>query len=164
MSWMSCWVRRKCVTATLQISSYHRITINSGMPKKLQWSTLLISWRILHCYYIHSTSLFSSLLTMYNIKYVHAKYHYTYIHTFHWPINENNCIQRAGRCANIVCIPPAWDQFPDMNWYIHDDVMKWKHFPRYWPFVWGIHRSPANSPHKGQSRVELWCFLCSVPE
>ena len=32
----------------------------------------------------------------------------------------------------------------------HDDVIKWKHFPRYWPFVWGIHRSPVNSPHKGQ--------------
>ena len=23
----------------------------------------------------------------------------------------------------------------------HDDVIKWTHFPRYWPFVWGIHRS-----------------------
>ena len=32
----------------------------------------------------------------------------------------------------------------------HDDVIKWKHFPRYWPFVRGIHRSPGNSPHKGQ--------------
>ena len=34
----------------------------------------------------------------------------------------------------------------------HDDVIKWKHFPHYWPFVWGIHRSPVDSPHKGQ-----WC-------
>ena len=34
----------------------------------------------------------------------------------------------------------------------HDDVIKWKHFPRYWPFVRGIPRSPVNSPHKGQ-----WC-------
>ena len=25
---------------------------------------------------------------------------------------------------------------------IHDDVIKWKHFPRYWPFVQEIHRSP----------------------
>ena len=33
---------------------------------------------------------------------------------------------------------------------LHDDVIKWKHFPRYWPFVRGIHRSPVNSPHKGQ--------------
>ena len=33
---------------------------------------------------------------------------------------------------------------------IHDDVIKWKYFPCYWPFVLGIHRSPVNSPHKGQ--------------
>ena len=32
----------------------------------------------------------------------------------------------------------------------HDDVIKWKHFPRYWAFVRGIHRSPVNSPHKDQ--------------
>ena len=32
----------------------------------------------------------------------------------------------------------------------HDDVIKWKHFPRYWPFVRGIHRWPVNSLHKGQ--------------
>ena len=32
----------------------------------------------------------------------------------------------------------------------NDDVIKWKHFPRYWPFVRGIHRSPVNSPHKDQ--------------
>ena len=34
----------------------------------------------------------------------------------------------------------------------HDGVIKWKHFPRYWPFVRGIPRSPVNSPHKGQWR------------
>ena len=34
----------------------------------------------------------------------------------------------------------------------HNDVIKWKHFPRYWPFVRGIHRSPVNSQHKGQWR------------
>ena len=37
----------------------------------------------------------------------------------------------------------------------HDDVIKWKHFPRNWPFVRGIHRSPVNSPHKGQWRGAL---------
>ena len=35
----------------------------------------------------------------------------------------------------------------------HDDVIKWKHFPRYWPFVRWIHRSPVNSPHKGLWRL-----------
>ena len=37
----------------------------------------------------------------------------------------------------------------------HDGVIKWKHFPRYWPFVRGIQRSPVNSPHKGQWRGAL---------
>ena len=32
----------------------------------------------------------------------------------------------------------------------HDDFIKWKHFPCYWPFMWGIHQSLVNSPHKGQ--------------
>ena len=43
--------------------------------------------------------------------------------------------------------------------FAHDDVIKWKHFPRYWPFVRGIHRSPVNSPHKGQWR---WAFMFSL--
>ena len=37
----------------------------------------------------------------------------------------------------------------------HDDVIKWKHIPRYWPFVRGIHRSPVNSSHKVQWRRAL---------
>ena len=41
----------------------------------------------------------------------------------------------------------------------HDDVIKWKHFPRYWPFVRGIHRPPVNSPHKGQWRGALMLSL-----
>ena len=45
---------------------------------------------------------------------------------------------------------------------IHDDVIKWKHFPRNWPFVWGIHRSPVNSPHKGQWRRALMFTLIST--
>ena len=38
---------------------------------------------------------------------------------------------------------------------IRDDVIKWKPFPRCWPFVRGIHRSPVNSPHEGQWRGAL---------
>ena len=44
----------------------------------------------------------------------------------------------------------------------HDDVIKWKHFPRYWPFVRGIHRSPMNSPHKGQWHGALmFTLICT---
>ena len=44
----------------------------------------------------------------------------------------------------------------------HDDVIKWKQFPRNWPFVRGIHRSPVNSPHKGQWRGALMFSLICV--
>ena len=44
----------------------------------------------------------------------------------------------------------------------HDDVMKWKQFPHYWPFVRKIHRSPLNSPHKGQWREALmFSLICA---
>ena len=45
---------------------------------------------------------------------------------------------------------------------VHDDVIKWKQFPRYWPFVRGIHRSPVNSPHKGQWRGALMFSLICI--
>ena len=45
---------------------------------------------------------------------------------------------------------------------IHDDVIKWKHFPRYWSFVRVIHRSPVNSPLKGQWRGALMFSLICV--
>ena len=45
----------------------------------------------------------------------------------------------------------------------HDDVIEWKHFPRYWPFVRGIQRSPVNSPHKGQWREALvFSLICAL--
>ena len=44
----------------------------------------------------------------------------------------------------------------------HDDVLKWKHFPRYWPFARGIHRLPVNSLHKDQWRGALmFSFICA---
>ena len=42
----------------------------------------------------------------------------------------------------------------------HDDVTKCKHFPRYWPFVRGIHRSPVDSPHKRQWHGDLFSLIC----
>ena len=50
----------------------------------------------------------------------------------------------------------------EYSWNMHDDVIKWKHFARYWPFVWGIHRWPVNSPHKGQRRRALvFSLICA---
>ena len=44
----------------------------------------------------------------------------------------------------------------------HDDVIKWKHFPHYWPFVRGIHRSPVNARKKDQWRGALMFSLICV--
>ena len=50
----------------------------------------------------------------------------------------------------------------EQMWMLRDDVIKWKHFPHNWPFVRGIHRSPVNSPHKGQWRGALMFSLICV--
>ena len=36
----------------------------------------------------------------------------------------------------------------------HDDIIKWKHFPRLWPFVRGIHRSVTQ-------RFYVFFFICA---
>ena len=48
------------------------------------------------------------------------------------------------------------------NMPVHDGVVKWKHFPRYWPVGRRIHRSPVNSPQKGQWRGALaFSMICA---
>ena len=53
----------------------------------------------------------------------------------------------AGACNSLLLSIP------------HDVVMKWKIFPRYWPFVQGIHQSPVNSPQKGTVTRGLMFFM-----
>ena len=44
----------------------------------------------------------------------------------------------------------------------HDDVIKWRPFPRNWSFLRGILRSPVNYPHKGQWRGALiFSLICT---
>ena len=81
------------------------------------------------------------------------------LHTY----KSSHCSVNIQCNANILLIHTCvlnsvssklWCIFLDL-WLMgvfHDDVIKWKHFPRYWPFVRGINRPPVNSPHKGQ-----WC-------
>ena len=45
---------------------------------------------------------------------------------------------------------------------LHYDVIKWKHFPRYWLFVRWIHWSPVNSPPKNQWRGALMFSVICV--
>ena len=80
---------------------------------------------------------------------------------------ESICTQNVGSFIHAsICWHP-WSAvifrlpFGSVVWW-HDDVIKWKHFPRYWPFVRGIHRSPVNSPHKGQLRgAFMFSMICA---
>ena len=58
---------------------------------------------------------------------------------------------------------PRGGQAAHYKGYCKDSIAWWhhqmKHFPRYWPFVRGIRRSPVNSPHKSQWR---WALLFSL--
>ena len=45
----------------------------------------------------------------------------------------------------------------------HDDVIKWKHFPRYWPFVWGMYRPPMKIPsQRPVTRSFDICLICAL--
>ena len=81
--------------------------------------------------------------------------------------------QEASSAAVTVLIEFSWNipvSAAERLWHVyegvdnlHDDVIKWRHFPRYWPFVRWIHRSPVNSPHKGQWRGALmFSLICAL--
>ena len=42
----------------------------------------------------------------------------------------------------------------------HDDVIKRKYFPRHWPFVRGIHRSPNKAQWRG---ILMFSMICAWP-
>ena len=71
--------------------------------------------------------------------------------SFTWIITQN------GQWIPHRSLPPLYRDILS-----HDDVIKWKQFPLCWPFVRGIHRSPVNSPHKGQWREALmFSLICA---
>ena len=78
-------------------------------------------------------------------------------YSFSCPVeSKERCNYDFESMSNLI----IW--FGVSNELVHDDVNKWKHFPRYWPFVRGIHRSPVNSPHKGKRRVALmFSLICA---
>ena len=84
-----------------------------------------------------------------------------------WGLHKNVWCDRSPISAEYVLFfrwnSTIWMWGPDgQTCHYHDDVIKWKHFPRYWPFVRGIHRSPVNSPHKGPWRGALiFSLICT---
>ena len=67
--------------------------------------------------------------------------------------------------ASVMMMPPVRTSnraVKSATWFLltHDDVIKWKHFPRNWPCVHaGNSPVPVKSPHKGQWRGALMFSL-----
>ena len=83
----------------------------------------------------------------------------------HWrglpEVGKSN-VQKADFICFHVFAMREW-KYHRVFFQTHDAVIKWKHFSRYWPFVRGIHRSPVNSPHKGQWRgALLFSMICRI--
>ena len=71
--------------------------------------------------------------------------------------------------ARILTPPPPHTHTVDYNKTriachpkYHDDVIKWKHFPRHWPLVRGIHWTSGNSLYKGQwGGALIFSLICA---
>ena len=71
-------------------------------------------------------------------------------------VQRNSCLQA----------PNVWNPVSHALPYelekIKASVIKWKHYLCYWSFMQEIHRSPVNSPHKGQWRGALmFSLICA---
>ena len=91
-------------------------------------------------------------------------------------IGERTLFWAEFNCMSIIEHPnitfladtgPVLPYYRLIKMFYSCDVIKWKKWkkkknPRYWPFVWGIHRSPVNSHYKGQWRgVLMFCLICT---
>ena len=91
-----------------------------------------------------------------------------------FPLTHNPTNKMKVKYSTITATSPSWSCVPDkvmlelpgeMGDPLHDDVIKWKHFPRYWTFCVG--NSPVTYGFPALTKasdVELWCFLSPAPE
>ena len=77
--------------------------------------------------------------------------------SYRYESTKNHCTTDAEENTSESC--SCFMGYTTSNTTKHDGVIKWEHFPRYWPFVQWICRWPVNSPHKGQWREALMFSL-----
>ena len=77
------------------------------------------------------------------------------------PLSPSISTDESSRINTMLCTIYPIKHAQGFVMLYHDDVIKWKYFPCNWPFVRGIHRSPVNSPHKGQwRRALMFSLIC----
>ena len=93
-----------------------------------------------------------------NIKQRNPQYRFFARGMNRWPMAP--CHRRSVMWKSFPCHDVAMN-FRSVHCILYD-VIEWEHFPRYWPFVRGIHRSPVISLHKGRWRGALmFSLICA---
>ena len=65
--------------------------------------------------------------------------------------------------AFLLAVDPSLDWRYPLVWYAHDDVIKYKHIPYWWPFVRAIHWSPGNIIHnRSLCQLKNYQLLMSI--
>ena len=126
------------------------------IPKHLSSIIYLISLPCIHIYNVRFLyKQWNAMGDGNGVEFISGKMKKTYQHFHHfskWDFDGSwiHSLWKTKTClANIISV-------------VHDDVIKWEHFPRYWPFVQWIYRSTMNSPHKGQWRGALmFSLICA---
>ena len=105
--------------------------------------------------------------TLHHSTYEHGSRVVAFCHGY-VPIDSIPLIQHYLRVGHAMPTKQQWriritcNNIQPQQCRHHGGVIKWKPFPpRYWPFVRGIHRSPVNSPRKGQWRgAFMFSLIC----
>ena len=144
------WASR-CLKSQANLLLVHQITVkNIEAPDHLVDSphkeSLRRTWYQYHDVIMQTPS----------TKFVRLSTVITYSKAYHMLQIETEC-KKNGCCNPLETLSTLLHTL----YLWHDDVIKWNHFPRYWPFVRGIHRSRW-IPHTKASDAELWCFLWSA--
>ena len=131
------------MNGTDSIASFH-------FSLKFQGKVFQILRRVMNednCYYCHRTPVIIVVPYVSNGSFVRTE-------TVKWT-PSNAAVYRKYLKYSVMLVQVA-------ERISHDEVIKWKHFQRYWPFVREIHRSPVNSPHKGQWRgILMFSLICA---
>ena len=119
------------------------VVVNGDLRNKLQWI------------FIQNTKLFIHENSSENVVCGNATIlSRGWINTSNWRLMNGSWLSH---CKQQLLLFSTASSFSESWWHHH-----MKHFPHYWPFVRGIHRSPVNSPQKGQWRGPLMFTLICV--